>query len=394
MRVRLQTNHGEYLLADDTAKTLGALLRQFGIPLSAVWTYRTTPLGDGRRQADFLPSTTTGDGEEEVIARISRNINIPGLLGHETTSVRPVENASSEWTFPSPDGGAFQRVVAQMTAEECLAFVKQSVARTLEAWPQDVPHGVVVGTSGGGDSNALLSAMIESGRFEPSQVRPVMMLGIPDWDTQVDNARQLCGSLGTELRVVDEAEAADLCGIRGIADARDHFLELFPDADLEFLGTWLLRRVLSACARQAGVQAVALGANREDIVAEHLSRLVRGLMPLPAPYRRIGDVLFTYPMWQVPKKIGDGVYPSFSLENYEARNASFSPGRSVFYYFSYWMSELLPGLDVSFLDGASRLAEREQSIVWDDSLDDYVSSGGIAEDTRKRWGRFLDAVRL
>lgn len=393
MRITLQTNHGDYVLASDSAETVGAQLREFGIPLTAVWTYQTAELGDGRRHARFVPASAGGAEADGTIARVSRNINIPGLLGKETTSIREVEQASTEWTFPTADSGAYHRVHAHMSPEECLDFVRHSVQSVLASWPADAPKGVAVGTSGGGDSNALISAMVESDFFDSNAVRPVMMLGIPDWDTQEENARQLCGFLGVDLRVVEAAEAAELAGIRNIADARDRFRDSFPDADLEFLGTWLLRRVLFACAQQAGHSAVALGANREDIVAEHLSRLVRGLLPLPAPFRKIGDGLFVYPMWKVPKKIGDGIYPSFSLENYEARNPSFSPGRSIFYYLSYWLPELLPGFDLSLMEGMSRMAEKENSIVLDDFLQDYISAEGVDPKTHERWGTFLHAIR-
>lgn len=400
MRVTLQTNHGEFTLEGEGAPTLGALLRLHGIPLSAVWTHRverSEPDATGRRRAVFEPASTAaapnGSAGDAVYARITRNINIPALLGTDSASARVCPDPTTEWTFPSRDSGAFHRVHCQLSAHECFEFVRRSVLDVLGSWPGEPGQGLVVGTSGGGDSNVLLSTLMESGFFAPEQVTPVMMLGIPDWDAQVDNARQLCQAHGVSLQVVEEADTARLAGLRTLSTVKDVFVECFPDADLEFLGTWLLRRVLSRYALERGTRFVATGANREDIVAEHFARVSRGLLPLPAPFRRIGDVTFVYPIWQVPKKIGDGAYPAFSLENYENRNPSFSPGRSVFYYLAYWIPELLPGMDTTLLDGMSKLADRDPTpITWDEDLRDHVCHEGVGEQARTRWEEFLRRV--
>ncbi|WP_031513272.1 hypothetical protein [Streptomyces sp. NRRL F-5123] len=400
MRVRLQTNHGEFVLEHDSAPTVGALLRLHGIPLSSVWTYQvqhTDPAGEpGHRRAVFVPATGSAPDPGppgEILARVSRNIDLPGLVGAASTAARPVPEAVTEWAFPSAEVGAFRRVHAQMTAGECLDFVRRSVLDVLGRWPADKGRRVVVGTSGGGDSNVLVSALMESGFFEPEQVVPVMMLGIPDWDTQLGNAQELCRAHGIELNVVTESETARLSGTKDLQATKEIFTECFPDADLEFLGTWLLRRVLSRYAAERGIGYVAIGANREDLVGEHLARVSRGLLPLPAPFRRIGDVTFCYPIWKVPKKIGDGAYPAFSLENYENRNPSFSPGRSVFYYLAYWIPELLPGMDNTLLDGLSKLADKDaEPIVWDEDLSEFICREGSTAEQRSRWQDFLNRV--
>ncbi len=227
-------------------------------------------------------STALPDQDEdgtEIIARVTRNINLPGLLGTETSSARLHPDATTEWTFPTPDSGAFHRVHSQMSASECFEFVRASVQGVLKQWPGPSGEGLVVGTSGGGDSNVLFSTLMESGHFRPEQVVPVMMLGIPDWDAQVDNARELCRAHGIDLNVVEESETARLAGLKELGSVKQVFQDSFPDADLEFMGTWLLRRVLSRYAVERGIKFVATGANREDIVAEHLARVSRGLLP-------------------------------------------------------------------------------------------------------------------
>lgn len=171
----------------------------------------------------------------------------------------------------------------------------------------------------------------------------------------------------------------------------------YPDADIDFPWTWLLRRTLAAAARERGIGAVVIGANREDLLSEGFLRLARGLAPMPAPYRRIGGELFVYPMCEVPKKIGDGAHPKLSLENYEKRNPSTSAGRSAFYQLAYLIGDQLPGMDMTMLTGfnhlGTKVAAEEDPIFYDVEIGDYVAYNMGTERQRERWLRFLDEVR-
>jgi len=283
--VLLETNHGSYRLEGDEGDTIKSVLGRFGVPLSAVWTYRLESQDDltglpTARRVHFVPARTRlGDDALdgcEIYARLTRNINIPGLIGLDTQSVHPVDNPTTEWTFPARASGAFGQVECQLAAEECFRLVCESVEEVLDAWPDGLPRRLVVGTSGGGDSNVLLSALMRSEKLPAEEIVPVMMLGIPDWDTQVGNAREICQSLGVELRIIEGEEAVRLAGVRDFDALKASFVESYPDADLEFLGTWLLRKVLGGYAHEQGISAVATGANREDIIAEGFARLARG----------------------------------------------------------------------------------------------------------------------
>lgn len=401
--VDLETNHGLYRLEGRPGDDIKSVLDRFSIPLSSVWTFvvdTLAELSDVRqaRRVRFVPADTKVESPEldgKILhARVTRNINLPGLLGMDAQFVRSVPGATTEWTFPTSEDGAFKRIRSQLTAEECSDFVKQSVAEVVRAWPADLRHDVVVGTSGGGDSNVLLGALMSVSEIQRFRVVPTMMLGIPDWDTQVDNARQMCSSVGLELRVIDADETARLAGVASLSDLRHDFRTTYPDADLEFLGTWLLRKVLGASAHGQDIDCVATGANREDVIAEGIARIVRGKPPLPAPFRRIGDVNFVYPMYQVPKKIGDGAFPTFSVENYEARNPSFSPGRTVFYYLAYYLADLAPGVDVDLLNGLCALGNSmPEQFELSESIADYVVKDSPTVERLATWKAFLDRHR-
>ena len=398
MSLFVETNHGTYELECNDHDSVGSVLRRAGVPMGSVWTYvqeeRIAGPDDpsrpaGRRGVRFVPSNTRiASLDRPVYARVSRNIAMPSLLGFEGRKIREVGTPSTEWTFP--DGDAFQQIESQLTSDECFQIVRSSVDDVLAKLPVSDSPRVIVGTSGGGDSNVLLSAMLASDHLDPSNVVPTMMLGIPDWDLQLNSAQELCGKLGLQLHEIAGTEAARLAGVRSIDSVVARFANEYPDADLEFLGTFLLRRVLSAYAKEQGCSLVVTGANREDIVAEGLARIVRGKLPLPAPYRRIGDVTFVFPMWKVPKKIGDGAYVRYSLENYENRNPRFSPGRSIFYHVAYALPSIAAGFDITFLDGLAQLAKLESSpIEWDPIIEDHVVRESFDATQRRRWRSFL-----
>ena len=401
--IHLETNHGTYVLDSVPGETVESVLRRHGVPVTAVFSYvvERHHHGPSARQVRFVPIGTRVDDssveDQTVCLRVTRNIDLPGLMRFGATQQRAVPHPSTEWTFPDPERGAFAPTRAQLAPDECLDLVRASVVEVLNAWPPNLPRRLVVGTSGGGDSNALLSAVVDCGKFDPEELFPVMMLGIPDWDTQVENARHLCASLGLSLRVVDAGAAARYAGVRSLTDLRAGFVEAFPDADLEFLGTWLLRKVLGRCAAEVDARAVAIGANREDVLAEAFARIAIGVLPLPVPFRPIGETTFVYPMYRIPKKIGDGAFPTFSVENYEARAPSHSGGRTVFYYAAYLLSDALPGMDVTLLDGLLQVAQRHRvadPFERDANLDDLVLRGAAGSDVAARWHDFLAAHRV
>lgn len=395
MKVRLETNHGIYLLDEPSANSAGAVLKRYGVPLSAVWTYtlEASDPGSVNPVPKFVSSMSTTEFGE-VRARVTRNINLPGLLGHETARVRQVDDPSTEWVFPSGDGGAFEPVYAQMSASDCVAFVGESVRQVLTDWPKSKSRRVVVGTSGGGDSNVLITSLVSSELLNREDILPVMMLGIPDWDAQLPAAEAMCAQNGLRLKVIPPDEAARRAGVKSIDHARQEFRRAFPPADMEFLGTWLLRKVLTSAAHENEAEFIVTGLNREDILAEQLSRISLGFLPLSAPFRRIGDITFAFPMWKVPKKVGDGAYPRHSLHNYESRAASFSAGRSIFYQLAYAIAEALPGMDVTLLNGLSVLGnDHGEGIVYDEITEDYLCREGSPAELRRAWSIFLDRVR-
>lgn len=401
----LETNHGVYKLMGSPEETVASVLKKAHIPLSSVWTYYLTDTHQNItsnpkrfKTPHFLPSSIKlseaflkyGD----IFARVSRNIDILALTKCPQLFSRPSSNSTTEWIFPDSEQGSFQHVLSQLTATDCFRFILKGVEEVIDRWPTNEKPRFVVGTSGGGDSNALLSALVKSDKINNNDIFPVMMLGIPDWDSQLDQAEELCQALSLKLNVITAEEAAALVGVTSISELEHRFLQTYSDADLEFLGTWILRHVLGKYAETHGIAHVVIGANREDLVGEGLARIAQGKLPLPAPFRRIGSVNFVYPMWKVPKKIADGAFPSYSLINYGNRNPSYSRGRTIFYHLAYALSDIAPGIDLTLLEGFSQLAEIEPDpFHFESKLNDYVCKDSYTPQQIEKWQQLIISLK-
>lgn len=398
--IYIHSSHGIFKFLGRKDETLGSALKRSGIPLSAVTTYLVVSQASKKLSGSMLsfisashPLNETIKTGSRIVVQLARNISLPSLLTGGKTFLRKVDNPVAEWIFPDRDKGAFYKILSQLSSNDCLNIVSESVKEVLNKLPKNTSKRMVVGVSGGGDSNVLLSTLLKSGLVKKSDIFPVMMLGIPDWDRQKEQAKELCQNLALNLEIVEPEQVAKIVSVSSLSELIKRFKKHFSDADLEFLGTFLLRRVLSYYAKLHKAKYVAIGANREDLVSEGLARIGKGLLPLPAPFRKIGSVTFVYPMWKVPKKIGDGAFPRYSLVNYENRNPSYSEGRCLYYYITYALSEVCPGLDLTLLEGFSKLAAKEKKpIVKERTLNDFVCKDKFTAEQLKKWKDLFDLV--
>jgi tRNA(Ile)-lysidine synthase TilS/MesJ len=309
-------------------------------------------------------------GDSEIIIIPNRNIDYYALLGGEDI-VRERAEAST-WIrtrLSGADGttGFVTELLGPEDAQEIVAAQVRDALLLSEI--KDEP--LVIGISGGGDSNALLGAIVKSGLISKKNILPVMMLGIPDWDKGVNRAKTICAEHGLSLRTVSDEETAK---ILGFADPqRDWvtaFERAFPGDDLEVLGVYGVRRVLESAAIEAGGNKIVIGSNLEDCLSDVLYYFCAGKVPFPKPCGRMGKVDILYPLWLTPKAIIDGCYPKYSLENYEARYPSKMYGRAYFYYLAQMLVDAYPGAGQDILRGAGKLSqELFQELPYDQEFD-------------------------
>ncbi|GAA3028117.1 hypothetical protein [Actinokineospora globicatena] len=391
--ISIVTAHGRQVLAGDGDERLVDLLNRYRVPWSAVAAY-VVPHGGGEPKLSPSLDTRLADFEDaaEVLLYFNRNVN-PFLFALD--DFKTIESADpslgTEYFYQRLDNeaGVAEAFLKKLSPDECKQIIAERVAETVRA---SVPPGstLVVGVSGGGDSNAMLwglSSLVDHG----ITIDPVILKGIPDWDAGVPRARALCESYGLDLTVIDEDEVKDLLGIP-VDDPTpliDRFEREFAGDDFEFLGTLLIRLALTKRAKDMGTSYICTGLNLEDVVCEAMFRVSSGMKPAPFPAREIGDTTLLFPLWMCPKRIIDGCFPKYSLDNYDARYPCFSLGRNMYYSVVYAMQSQFPGFLEQLTRGLSATSMADPiSYTFDEQLGFYTERA-VPFPLRRRFQRML-----
>ena len=137
-------------------------------------------------------------------------------------------------------------------------------------------------------------------------------------------------------------------------------------------------------------QAIVTGLNLEDILAECLFSTIKGSIPPPFPVRPIDGIPFWHPLYQIPKKIIDGCYPKYSLQNYNDRYPSKMLGRAIPYYLAQSMHGLIPGVEFDLLEGFKEISKQNKSYGVFDSQIGFTILDGLTDDVRDKWRQFIE----
>ncbi|MCC2520600.1 hypothetical protein CKF94_03475 [Vibrio coralliilyticus] len=359
---KLITPHGDYLLEFTTdSMMVKDVLSNNGIPYNSVSAY----VIDGSGMPKCIPFQTSTVKELleqhhgfDVVFRADRNIDYQAVIGKDWDLYRdPNAEPTAEYTFDNHDGSSKKHVL--MSQEECHEFVNEEVRKFTENFVEDHTNKkIVVGISGGGDSNTLLTSLIYSG-VPKENIIPVMMMGIADWDKGLHRAHQVCENVGLKLKVIGSDEVDVI--IRGKSDGgswAEDFEKCYPESDLEVIGTLGIRLVLGHVARENDTNIIVTGLNLEDILAESMYSVIRGENLSPFPIRQIDDIDIWYPLYRCPKRILDGCHPKLSLENYMDRFPSNLYWRACSYYIAQSMSTVSAGIEFLLVDGLQKQSQR------------------------------------
>jgi tRNA(Ile)-lysidine synthase TilS/MesJ len=356
--------HGRQLLAGRSDERLIDILGRNNVPWSAVAVY-VLPKSGGEPRLTASLDLTLGEFEDaaEILLYFNRNVN-PFMFSIDDfktigSDVPGLESTEYIYQRLDNDRGMTESFLKKLSPEECQTIIADRVGDTIR---EHLPRGarIVVGVSGGGDSNAMLYGLSRLTDHDIT-IHPVILKGIPDWDAGVPRAQALCDKYGLELTVIEADEVKELLGIpRGDSvDLIDRFEREFQGDDFEFLGTLLIRLALGKAAKDLGTGYICTGVNLEDIVCENLYRLSSGLKPAGSPTRQIGELTLVLPLWLCPKRIIDGCFPKYSLENYDARYPCFSLGRNLYYSVVYSLQSQFPGYLEQMARGFSRLSLKD-----------------------------------
>lgn len=390
----LNTPHGVYELEIQSNLTMLEYLQMHKIPHNSISIYVENKNGEyenfvGLEEVldDILASYPS------IMIRIDRNIDLISMMSRDQIiEVKKNSELVSEYIFDPINKGSSQ-ILKKFTIDDCKNYVTLNVKKFLEENNIDFSKKLVFGISGGGDSNTLPEAFINAG-FPKENIIPVMVRGIPDIDLGISRARLICERIGLELIEVSSEKIDYLLGRHNKEGTwAVDFEKNYPDGDLEIIGTLAVRLGLSYIKEKYNAQACVTGLNLEDILSENLLAILRGELPAAFPVRKIGDITFYYPLYEIPKKILDGCHPKLSVSNYEERFPNNMLWRTVPYYLIQSLSSALPGIEFRLLDGFKKLSKKhisEQRYVFDNDIGFFVEEGIDAE-TKEMWKQFIES---
>lgn len=394
LRIKVISSHGDYSIevpSDDISIADLCVLNR--LPINSVALYvRWEPEGPAQPFARTL--TRIGALRQschELIIRPDRNIQYEALFPRSIDSdVAEADIASYLFRAPAAVAQTPDKLLQKGFSEtDCRDYVNTQVAAVVERYRAELAEQpVVVGVSGGGDSNALLGALLAGG-VPHDQLHPVMIMGVPDWDKGRGRAEALCERYGLTLRVFESNEVSAVLGMRGGRDWVDAFERTYAGVDVEVIGTLAIRRVLSSEARRLGNGSIVTGLNLEDLLADGLMRVIEGKLPMPFPKRMIDGVSLFYPLYRCPKRILDGCFPRYSLENYESRYPSHLKGRAIAYGFAQALNALAPGLEFDMLNGLEKLSAQWDGaeMVYNPTMG-FSTIGAVSLEAQAKWRQY------
>lgn len=381
------TPHGSYELScSDENKTLFQLCWENKIPANSVSFY-----GDTYNENSIIiglhePIKNLKSRFLRIVIRPDRNIDYWSLC-NKTIKENISKEAVAEYTFPGGlENGVFHY---EFSTKKCKEYVQSKVTDFINNESNfNTNSKIVVGVSGGGDSNTLIEALLGTGKISKDQIQAVMILGIPDWDKGSGRAIEICNQHQIPLKFVSPEEINALLGRRSNKDWVEDFEKMFPDADLEVLGTLAVRLALISTAKRINAQAIVTGHNLEDILAECFLTTIQGELPLPFPVRKIDEMSLWYPLYNIPKKILDGCNPKFSVENYVDRYPSKMKERALVYYLAQMMNSINPGIEFDLLKGFKKLSELNVRYFHFDKDLGFSTVKEVSKELKNRWMMF------
>lgn len=386
MNIVFNTSQGKFYLQGWTlTQTLYDVCRANFIPVNSVSFYvkRNSELKKITGLFEHLKSFETYD---ELTIQANRNIDY-SIINNLSVKSKKVTNSSTEYLFSNADENCIHHI--EMNTSDCKRYVASEVDSFIENVEFDNEKKIIFGISGGGDSNTLLEAFLSNKKVKREQVIAVMCLGIPDWDTAVDRAIEICNNSNVELQIADESLISEIIGKDKNRHWTNGFTDAFEEGEIyEVLGTLIIRITLSHFAKQNNAQAIVIGPNLEDLLAECILSLMQGNLPAPFPVRKIGGIPYWYPLYKVPKNILDGCHPKLSLENYNQRTPDYLKGRAIPYILAQFLNTIIPGMEFDLLEGLQKLSSRNENYSHFDNEIGFEVMEPISKELKDKWKYF------
>jgi tRNA(Ile)-lysidine synthase TilS/MesJ len=322
--------------------------------------------------------------KSDIVLQCVRNTDLRHVLPQKSfykRAKKPI-GVISEYHFS--DLGCTE-TVHEINTDIARATVKERVCKFLDVY--STANLIVVGISGGGDSNALAEALSDYSKSVRKSFLFYTIIFEPLWpESAAMRAAELCRRYNLNHRVYRNKEIENLLKLRGALDNMyREYSTKFKDNTNHFFGTYLISLVGRRLCRDNNTNEYILGFNREDLLADLLYSLINGQKPLAFPVRKFGKINLLMPLWEIPKLLLDACYPEYSLANYEERSEDTSTyQRDIIYFLAHRVDSAYPNLGLSIMKGIQKIFENnwpeiEHDLTTDLYISEYADDSKILE---------------
>lgn len=377
--IEIVTSGGVYPAKDRDDVTLADVLRLNRLPANAYQAY-VQPQETATDGANLVPIPLTRSVKEatavgRVVLRCIRNPVYANILPQGRTTLHRVDDAvTAVEHFVFGDELPCEQVIHELSPEGARSLVSSRVSDFM--FEHSTDEVIVVGISGGGDSNTLARSLSSFASEAGKRIVAFTLVFEPVWGEPAhERAAQLCREHAIEHHTFEAKDFKPALKLQSeLPDIFDDFLLRFGMHTRPFFGTFFISKIARMLCGEHDSREYCLGFNREDVLTEMIFSLMNGQRPHSYPVRHFGECRLLMPLWQVPKRILDACYPRYSLSNYDERLSGDTVQRSLGYHLADEIEDVYPNLGLSLLEGVRKLfTDGWSELRFDADLDVYVS---------------------
>jgi len=317
--IKIKTTPQEITLKVPDELTLEEILHINRLPTNLFQGYiitskkETKPIPLNRRLKDI-------DENNEIILQCIRNTDLRQVLPQKTV-YKKSENPITILRDLNIADKKCSETLYEINEKEAKNIVATEVGNFMKEYSH--ASKVMVGISGGGDSNTLVRSLKEFSTKNKLSKQYICFTLVfdPIWpNSGMKRASELCKENRIEHLIYKKKDIEKLLEMKGgLEDFFTEFSKNFGENTSHFFATYLISLVARRLCKNYKTNEYYLGFNREDILAELLFSLMNGHKPLSFPIREFGSIKLLMPLWKIPKKILDACYPKYSIKNYRER---------------------------------------------------------------------------
>ncbi|MCL4278840.1 MAG: hypothetical protein KJZ60_04030, partial [Ignavibacteriaceae bacterium] len=290
--------------------------------------------------------------EEKIFLHCIRNTDLRDVLPQSTTYSK-VDNpviVVPEFNFGNE---GCREIIHELNPDSAKNLVKEKITDFIKKNSQS--RTLIVGISGGGDSNTLAQGLKT---LIGKQFIFFTIVFEPIWPASAaERASKLCADHNLTHYVYNNKEIEELLKMKkSLSDFYNEYCEKFGSNTSHFFGTYLISIVARKLCKKYNANEYILGFNREDLLSDLLFSIMNGQKPLEFPVRKFGSTRLLMPLWDIPKIILDACYPKYSLSNYQERQDEQSTyQRNIIYYLAHSVEDVYPNLGLSLMEGVRKI---------------------------------------